>query len=629
MSPRVGILAVLVALVAAVLAVPAGAAPAGPTLNKLTSAKFPDRAFVLSLPDKQPVTAAHLDVRENGEQVSSAELVPAARLGWGGFSTVLVIDSSGSMKGKPIKAAMRAARAFAKRRRPDQALGIVTFNGRAKTLLPLTTDPIEIEDALAQAPPLGPDTAIRDGALAAVRMLDAAHIAGGSIVVLSDGADTASRASMAFTVRAARRTGARVFSVGLKSGAFDSSLLEQLADHTGGGYSAATSPARLEAIFARLGAQLSNQYLLRYRSQAGPSERVHVAVQSGAFPGVARTVYTTPALPGVPAEPFNRSALDRFLGSMVAIVFISLACALLIGAGVLAVLRHRGGGLLERVGWFVPRSDGQAGDGGIARVLIEPGEARKLFAGARWMTRLREDLDVARIEIPADRLAALTGVATLLGMWTFATASGAPAAAVLAATVPVAMRSVVKLKAGKQRRAFGEQLADNVQILASAMRAGQSFVGALSVLVNEAEEPSKREFARALQDERLGKPIEEALAKVAERMDSEELDYVGLVARLQSETGGNTAEVLDRLVDTLRARADLRRLVRTLTSQGRMASWVISSLPVVILAAVTVLNRDYANLIFETTSGHVMLAISATLLGLGAYALRRIVDIKV
>ena len=225
---------------------------------------------------------------------------------------------------------------------------------------------------------------------------------------------------------------------------------------------------------------------------------------------------------------------------------------------------------------------------------------------------------------------ALLGVAggVVIG-WLLAALSGAGGAIVLGLAVPVAVRLFVRIRAGRERRAFAEQLADNVQIIASAMRAGHSFVGGLSVVLEEADEPSRREFQRVVNDERLGKPIEEAFAELAVRMRNHEVDHLGLVARLQTEAGGNTSEVLDRLVETLRARGELRRLVRTLTAQGRLGGWVVGSLPVVLLVAMSVLSPDYAQKIFETGSGHVMLVISAVLIGFGTLAIRRIVDIKV
>ncbi len=99
---------------------------------------------------------------------------------------------------------------------------------------------------------------------------------------------------------------------------------------------------------------------------------------------------------------------------------------------------------------------------------------------------------------------------------------------------------------------------DNLQVLASALRAGHSFVGALAVVANDAPEPARSEFQRVVGDEQLGVPIDQALHVVVERMESRELEQVALVAALQRETGGNTAEVLDRVTATIRERFELR-----------------------------------------------------------------------
>jgi tight adherence protein B len=100
-------------------------------------------------------------------------------------------------------------------------------------------------------------------------------------------------------------------------------------------------------------------------------------------------------------------------------------------------------------------------------------------------------------------------------------------------------------------------------------------VGALSVVVTDAPEPSKSEFTRVVADEQLGVNLEDALAVVVHRMDSRDLDQVALVARLQRETGASSAEVLERVVDNVRDRQDVRRLVRTLTAQGRLSGIVL------------------------------------------------------
>jgi tight adherence protein B len=431
-------------------------------------------------------------------------------------------------------------------------------------------------------------------------------------------------------VDAAHRAGVRVFTVGLASPAYRPRTLKRLAADTGGDYALASSPERLQGIFDRLGAALSQQYLLRYHSLAKPSKRVTVEVRLRGVEAPITSTYTTPALRLEPAPPYRRDLGAVFWLSPAAVVIAALLCGLLVGGIVLLLLRNRGSGLLERVRQFVPILDHD--DAGAQPRVGGAGGSRRsrprLASFGSW-ERLEEDLDIARIQISAARIALMTVAGTALAMWMFATLSGTGGAALIGLAVPVAVRAYVKVKAMRQRRAFADQLSDNVQVVASAMRAGHSFAGALSVVVEEAPEPSRREFRRVVNDERLGKPIEDAFKDVAQRMRNDELEHIGLVARLQTQTGGNTAEVLDRLVDTLRSRADLRRLVRTLTAQGRLGGWVVSGLPVAVLAAMSILNPEYAQKIFATGAGHVMLVVSVVLIVLGSTVIRRIVDIKV
>jgi tight adherence protein B len=613
-----------------VAAAPADGAKPRPQLEPLNSARFPDRAFVLTLTDARRLVTADVEVLEDGEPVDSPSLTAADSFGDRGFGLVLAIDASKSMRGMPIEAAMSAARAFAARRRPNQRLGIVLFNRRAETMLPLTTDQTAIDSALASTPELRLGTVVRDAAHAGVEMLRVERITGGSVVLLSDGADTSSDVDLPGVVDAAQRAGVRIFTVGLRSRAYQGRSLQQLAAATGGSYALASSPRRLETIFERLGAALSRQYVVRYRSLAQPSRRVTVAVRARGENRPATSVYRTPALPLEFRRPFRRSTSDVFWLSPAAALAVAVACGLLVGSIALLLLRGRRGGLLERISRFVPSVLNEDEDARFSarRPDAVRGSHLRLSGLRRWQ-RFAEDLDIARIRVTAVKLALLTVGITVLAMWLFATLSGSRPAALLGLVVPVAVRAFVSVKAVRQRRAFADQLADNVQVVASAMRAGHSFVGALSVVVEEAAEPSRREFRRVVNDERLGKSIEQAFSDVARRMRNDELEHVGLVARLQAETGGNTAEVLDRLVETLRSRAELRRLIQTLTAQGRLGGWVVSALPVVVLTALTVLNPRYAAKIFETGSGHVMLLISAVLIVLGSFAIRRIVDIKV
>jgi len=206
---------------------------------------------------------------------------------------------------------------------------------------------------------------------------------------------------------------------------------------------------------------------------------------------------------------------------------------------------------------------------------------------------------------------------------------GHPVFGLAGLAVPLIVRAVIKRKLRKLRERFAEQLPDNLQVLASALRAGHSFVGALSVVTDDAEQPSQREFRRVVADEQLGVPLEKALDTVALRMDCADLEQVSVVAALARETGGNTAEVLDRVTETIQERFRLRREVMTLTAQGRLSRWIVSALPAVLLLAILALNPGYVQPLFVEPVGRVLLVVAALLIAAGSFVIKKIVEIDV
>jgi tight adherence protein B len=205
----------------------------------------------------------------------------------------------------------------------------------------------------------------------------------------------------------------------------------------------------------------------------------------------------------------------------------------------------------------------------------------------------------------------------------------APIFGVFGFGVALGVRTVIAKKLQGVRDDFAEQLPDTLQVLASALRAGHSFIGALTVVVNDAPDPTRREFQRVVADDQLGVPPEESLRAVARRMNSDDVEQVALVAELQREVGGNMAEVLDTVVETIRERADLRRLIATLTAQGRLARWVVSLLPVGVALAITLINPEYMRPLFTSTGGQILLAICGVMIVSGSLVIKKIINIKV
>jgi tight adherence protein B len=625
-----------IALVLAVTPVLAGAALAadsstgmGPRLVEAGGARFPDRAFVLALPTQQRLAARNVQVLENGAPVSNVSVAPSGAGGKTDFGVVLVVDASNSMRGRAILDAMAAARAFAERRTPSQQLAVVTFNRRATVLLPFTTDSQAIETALAKPPALAEGTHLFDGVGTALRLLRQAKIAAGSLIVLSDGADTGSRLSTAAAASRARNDRVRIFSVGIRSKSFEAVPLQNLAFASGGDYAEAKSTSDLAPIYAQLGARLSGEYLLRYRSHAGPNAKIRVEVRVVGVDGVAVSGYITPPLPELAgAGPYHRPVSDAFWQSGLTMFLVGLVAAILLTVGALLIVRPRRGNLRNRMAQFVSiRTAGEeANDLRLSGKMLAGAE--RSLETTKWWARYVETLELAEIRIPGVHLLLWTLVGTVFSMWLLTMVGGSLLFGLFGLLVPFAVRAWITRKVAKKRGLFAEQLPDNLQVLASALRAGHSLVGALSVVVDDAPEPSRSELRRVVADEQLGVPLETAIDVVVRRMDNTDLEQVGLVAALQRETGGNMAEVLDRVSETIRERFELRRMVQTLTAQGRMSRWVVSLIPVVLLLAISALNPQYVQPLFTETFGRVLLVAAGFMVILGSYVIKRIVEIK-
>jgi tight adherence protein B len=205
----------------------------------------------------------------------------------------------------------------------------------------------------------------------------------------------------------------------------------------------------------------------------------------------------------------------------------------------------------------------------------------------------------------------------------------APYLALFGLTTPFIARMRVRRKVKAVRDEFAEQFPASLQVLASALRAGHSFNGALGVVVENAHEPARSELARVLQDDRLGVMPEDAMRRLARRMANRDIEQVALLAELQRTSGGNSAEILDTVVGTIRERAEIRRLVRALTAQGRMARWILTLLPVFLTAFLWLVHPEVMADFFSSGGGQIALVVAVLMVAAGSFLIQRIVDIDV
>lgn len=504
---------------------------------------------------------------------------------------VLVLD------GAP---ATKAARVLSAARPAGQPLALVHAGREATILLPPTIDAGAIGSALdAVGEDEGgsrPAAAMR----AAVGLLARSDLRGGEVVLISDGRGRLPGPMAADRLhRSAFDTGTELTVLATEAGPRGRRALRRLADVSGGRF-------------------------------AGDAERVVAQVLATApapVPAAAPVVASALREADAP-EPVARRAAVSDAGPPTAGLVTVLIGGLLLAAWTLLRRLHRRDDRRARIGGWSGLGAAAAEATEATAVAAVP-ERSLLVHGARW-DRLVEALEIGRTGMTGRQLIVRGAAGTILGFYLgFALGGSALVGLGGAFVAPIALRSYVRRAVRKQRLAFARELPDALQVVASAMRTGHSFSGALELLVEDAGEPVCTEFRRVVADERLGVPFEETLGDVARRMKSRELEQVVLVTVLQRQSGGNGSEALDRVVDTVRAQEEVRQLVTTLTAQGRMSRWVMTALPCGLAAILTVLSPEYINPLFTTGAGNAILATAVGLITIGSVWIGRLVEIEV
>jgi tight adherence protein B len=190
-------------------------------------------------------------------------------------------------------------------------------------------------------------------------------------------------------------------------------------------------------------------------------------------------------------------------------------------------------------------------------------------------------------------------------------------------------RIYVTMRRNGRLNQFNDQLGDAIMQMSNGLRAGYSVLQAMESVATELPPPISEEFHRVVQEMQLGLGMEQALANMLRRIDSDDLDLMITAVNVQREVGGNLADILDVISFTIRERVRIKGEVRTLTSQGRISGYVIGFLPIALGLLLLVLNREYIMQMFEHTCGWIMLAVAAILISSGMFAMTKITNIEI
>jgi tight adherence protein B len=590
-------------------------------------------------------------VTEAGEPISSFTVEPLSQSNAQAVAVALVMDVSGSTAGQPLADAKAAARTLINGLPASVRVALISFGPTAAVRVPFTTDKARLSGAI-NALQAGGGTALYDAVVLGANTLNAVSGAQHNLIVFSDGADDgSSRATIAQAIQAAQTAKAPVTSVGLITATFDQRALDQLAGAVEGGRSLSVAASGdLASAFGQVAQEIASQYVISYVSDRREPKDLDISVGVTAGGVQAQDVSTVinnrtgkkPVAPG-PGQPQlhkSRALVGLFAsktGYYVGIGAVFLAVLLFLGMLLYTPGKGRAVEVLQRGLRLYSRAErkkekqrqeGFFAGTAVGRRAVEfmekvpKSEAfeqniQTLLDRAAWPLRATEFII---LQIGGAVAGALIGFG-LLGRWWLGI--------VFLVIGAIAPRLVLAQRVGKRESEFLAQLPDVLQLLSGSLQAGYGFMQAIDTVAKEAQPPASTEFSRVLSEARLGMPIDEALNAMAERVGGEDFRWVVLAINIQRQVGGNLAQLLTTVANTLREREMVRRQIKVLSAEGRLSAMILVALPFVLAGYISVVNPGYINQLFEETIGKIMIVAGMVLMGIGILWMRKIIKIDV
>ena len=598
----------------------------------------------------QEPDAAAVEVTANGEPVSDLVVEPVGSSAVP-VGVVLVIDTSGSMEGAPMAAAISAAQSFVDQARSEDRIAIVTFSDGAQVVSGFTNNKESLNATLAGLAAAG-ETAFNDAVIQGLAMFDepGARDLLPNMIVLTDGEDTSSEATVEEALAAVEANDVRTFGVALEGSEFNPDAVQQVATAGAGLFLSTPDPEALSQLYSQINTEISNTLVARFVSPVSTPGEVDFAVgyqglsseqtfavsgyavttttQAGATTTTTLATLTTSVVEGGAALPLDTLILMGAAG-----LGLTLFLFLIILFG--REENDDPGRFQKRLQAYgrrgaTPREE--EGRSFLERIPLlnrfsqaaeEEVRKRGLLSG------VNSALEQANIPIsPGEAVLGMFGLAAVGGI--LVAIFNGPITGVIAFGVfLVLVIFLIRFAGNREKRKFENQLPDTLTLMSTSLRAGYSLLQATEAVSSEAPNPTAREFGRAIAEARLGRSVTEALAGIVDRTKSSDFEWAVMAIEIQREVGGNLAEVLQTVGDTMRARNRLKGEIRALTAEGRISAFVLGSLPFFMFLFLWSSNREYLLPLLESGFGRIAIGTGVLLMAGGIFWLKKIVDIEI
>lgn len=468
-----------------------------------------------------------------------------------------------------------------------------------------------------------------------------------NIIVLSDGDDTASTASIEDATAAVTAGDARVFGVALESPDFNPDPVSQVAAAGGGLFLSTPDPASLSSLYGQIGREISNTLVVRFVSPIATPGEVEFVVgyqglttsQTFSVSGFATTT-TTGATTTTTLAPLVTTVVEStsplgiqtlmLMGAAGLGLTLFLFLVILFGrdddddpgrfAKRLQAYGRRGAKPTEERGSFLERIPLL---NRFTQAAEEEVKKRGLLSG------VNAALEQANIPMsPGEAILGMIGLAAVVGVMV-SIFNGVVTGAVVFGVLLLLLMFLIRWAGAREKRKFENQLPDTLTLMSTSLRAGYSLLQATEAVSSEAPDPTAREFGRAIAEARLGRTVTGALEGVVERTQSKDFEWAVMAIEIQREVGGNLAEVLQTVGDTMRARNRLKGEIKALTAEGRISAIVLGSLPFLLFGFLYASNRDYLQPLIENVFGQIAIGVGVLLMAGGLFWLKKIVDIEI
>ncbi len=243
---------------------------------------------------------------------------------------------------------------------------------------------------------------------------------------------------------------------------------------------------------------------------------------------------------------------------------------------------------------------------------------------------LKQMLDQADLQITPSRLVMFSGMAGMLAALSVSMISISILMMTVAGVVAAALPFVhVYWKRKKRFDQFLEHLPDALDLMSRALAAGHAFSESMHMVSSEMPEPIATEFRKTYEEQNLGLSLKLALENLTDRIPLLDLRMCVTAVLIQRETGGNLAEILEKVAHTIRERFRIMGDLKTLTTSSRMSAWLLCGLPIFVTFAITVLNPEYMAVLWKDQRGHYLIATALMLQVTGMLIVRKILRIKI